>query len=356
MFSATNGANQDAMTKAISFFKESRLPLLVIPFIILLSSWYLANDPEIISKPGLGFGITIDLVVVLPLSWLLIIARTRIPKFTVLPVTILAILFSSLIIPEPYHDTLDIIRFYLLPLAEMALVGFVIFKAVKTISGIRKQTGEHSDAYEVIRNTCSGFTDSERIAAIFATELAMFWYAFGSWKAGARQKFEFSSYKENGVLSIIAGILLILIAETIWLHKVLLPWNAVVAWIIFGISVYSAIQLFAHFKAVRSRSHTLEAHELKLRSGLLGEISIPYTAISSVSSSAGIEKKKGDTYLSMLGELEPCNTVITLHHPLILHRPYGSKKQTSVLFFSCDDRSSFISLLDDKLKNASGQE
>ncbi|THD67987.1 hypothetical protein E7Z59_10090 [Robertkochia marina] len=333
------------MTKAISLFKEKRLLFLFIPLIILLSSWHLANNPEIISRPGLALGITIDLVVLLPICWLLIIARTRIPNFSVLPVTIFSIVLSSFIIPESYQETLDLIRYYVLPLFELGLAGYVIYKTIKTISSIRKQTGEHRDAYEVIRNTCSGFTSSERFAAIFATELAMFWYALGNWKAGIVSNTRFSGYKESGIVSIMAGILLILIVETVWLHKFLLGIHTTLAWIVFGLSVYSGIQLFAHLKALRSRLHEFEQDALTLRYGIFSEVRIEYDKISRIEFTTGTPGDTSARKLALLGELEPHNIALHLKEPVTINRFYGLTSEASAIFFHCDEKARFKDLL-----------
>lgn len=342
------------MTKVIALFKEKRLLFLLIPFIIILSSWYLANTAEIVSRPGIALGITIDLVVLLPISWLLIIAKTRIPKFTVLAVTILSIVLSSFIIPEPYQETLDLIRFYILPLVELGLVGYVIYKTVTTISSIKKQTGEHRDAYEVIRNTCSGFTSSERIAAIFATELAMFWYAFGSWKAGNAGNTRFSGYKESGIVSIMAGILLILIVETVWLHKFLLGIHTTMAWVVFGLSAYSGIQLFAHLKALRSRFHEFEQDTLTLRYGLFSEVRITYDQISGIEFTTNTPDDKSARKLALLGELEPHNIILHLKEPVTITRFYGLTSKADSIFFHCDEKTRFKDLVLSKLTQIPG--
>lgn len=330
----------------------TNLPLISIStaviLITLLVSILISSDPQIMTQPGMSLGVTADLLIFIPVSWLLISRKTRIPNFTVIPVLILTIISASFIIPEGHQHELTLVKTFLLPVIELSFAGFIIYKASKTLSGISNNLHNDQDALSAIKVSCSNFVDSKKAAMILATEIAMFYYAFASWKPLKPGKFSFSAYKESGIISVLAGVLLILTVETIWVHTYLLTINDALAWIVFALSIYSGIQIFAHLKALRSRGHSIGPERLTLRYGLFSEVEISYENIEEVVFTSENPENSAEKKLALLGDLEPHNIMIRVKQPVTISRIYGLRSQAQTVYFQCDERDRFRSTLSEK--------
>lgn len=313
----------------------------LLALVTLGSSTFIASRPDLIAHPGVSLGVTIDLLLFLPLAWLLITRRTGIPKFTIIPVSLLTLLTATIIIPEGYQQHLNFIKTYLLPVLELAFIGFIFLKSFKTLSHISKQLSPEKDALEEIRRSCLTLIDSERLASVVATEIAMFYYVLGSWKAMIPGKTQFSTYRESGILSIFAGVLLILAVETIWLHAYLQKIDLTLAWIITGLSIYSGLQVFAHIKALRSRGHILNPDQLTLRYGLFSEVHIAYNNIDELVFTSENPTSRSEKKLALLGEMEPHNLMIKLKQPVTIYKIYGLRSQAASIYFQCDQKEGF---------------
>lgn len=316
--------------------------LLLIPVTTIITSYWLSLHPGLISKPGLTTAVTIDLLVLIPLSWLIGIYPHRSGRFTIVPVVLLLVLYARLILPDKNQVALQFFISYVFPVLELLLISLLSVKAYRTVVAIRRKKQEDGDTYEIIREECEEITGNGKVALILATEVAMLYYAFGEWNTNTPQNNSYTSHKESGVVSIMAGILLLIATETFWLHHYLIAVNAILAWVVTGLSIYSALQIYAHIKALRSRKHQVGPEFLKLRYGLFAEVSIPYTSIiaidRTIESPLGKEEKK----LALLGEFEPHNLLIKVKEPVTIVRPYGIRTKTRVIFFQCDRSEHFI--------------
>ncbi|WP_224490620.1 hypothetical protein [Robertkochia flava] len=333
-----------------------RLLFLIFPLLAITTAWIMTGDPELIKKPGISLGITVDLIFLIPVSWFFFIRRTQIPLITLVPVTLICIGLTSVLLPQQYQEELSFVKLYLVPILELGVILFIILKTSMAMSRIRKNLDPGRDAYEVIRSTCKSMIQSEKVALILATEAAMFYYAFAAWSSVPTKKGQFSGYKESGVIPILCGVLLILLIETIWLHKYLLTLSSVLAWIVLGLSIYSGIQLFAHLKALRNRAHSLNETDLTLRYGLFSEVTIPYGFIREIVLTSELPEKGTSKKLALLGEMEPHNTVLKLTRPVFIRKVYGLRAKATEICFQCDHNKELQLQLKERIQKQQGQE
>ena len=78
--------------------------------------------------------VTIDFLLTIPLLYLVVIRKTRIPKTTVIPIFALGILLASILIPQDHQQVLNLAKQWLLPLIEVGVLGFIGFKAYKLVA------------------------------------------------------------------------------------------------------------------------------------------------------------------------------------------------------------------------------
>jgi len=308
--------------------------LLSVLILIMTSSYINGNDT-------LSLAITIDLLLTVPLVYFFIIRKLEIPKTTVIPVMILGLVIGYYFLPEENHNYLDLFKNYVLPFVELFVLTFVIIKVRKTVKTYQELKVRTPDFLDTLKNVCLQVFP-ERVVPFVASEVAVFYYGFINWKKRTLQSNEFSYHKKSTTQSIMIAVIMLIAIETVWLHLVLAKWNPIAAWILTGLSVYSAFQVFGFARALSKRPISLDEDTLTLRYGIMNETRIPYNTIESIElSTSDLEKNKLTRTLSPLGELESHNTVIHLKKKNALVGLYGSQKQFTILGLHVDEASKF---------------
>ena len=328
------------------------VPLLIITAMILIaSSTFFSTTPN-----KLSLAITIDLLITSPFIYFLLIRKTSIPKTTVFPFIILGVVVCSFIIPTENQYYLSLFKTWLLPLIELLVLIFVTYNVIKAIREYKLNKSEaSSDFFTILKQTC--YNILPKVAVIpFVTEISVFYYGFVYWKKRELKTNEFSYHKESGTIGLIFGILLLILVETITLHFLLEKWSAVAAWILTGLSIYTAIQVFGFSKSIVKRPIIIEDNLIYLRFGIMNETVINILDITSIElSSKDIELDKETRKLSFLGNLDSHNTVITLKTENTLTGLYGVKKTYKTLAFSVDEKHKFKNQINEILNHLTKQ-
>ena len=127
------------------------IPLLIIGLMILF-----AKSSAFISNPdALAIGTTFDLFLTVPFIYFLLIRTTDIPKTTVFPFMIFGIIICSIILPSENQYYLDIFKTWALPVVEISILSFVIYKVRKGIKSYKSNKTESFDFFTTLKNTCS---------------------------------------------------------------------------------------------------------------------------------------------------------------------------------------------------------
>lgn len=310
------------------------LGLLGVLILLMKSSFLNGND-------ALNFAVTVDLLLTVPLAYFLLIRKSQIPKTTVIPVMIIGLLIGSYFLPKENQTYLDLFKTWALPVIEVSILTFVIIKARRVIKSYKKLKSVSPDFYETLKNFCVEILPKKFVIP-FATEVAVFYYGFVSWKTRKPSSNEFTYHKNSGTPSLLAAFIIIIVIETIALHFLLAQWTMTAAWILTGLSIYTAVQVLGFAKALERRPITITEKELLLRYGIMNESQISISDIESVVlSSTELEKDKLSKTLSPLGELESHNVIINLKRENTLIGLYGIKKKFKTIGLHIDEPSDF---------------
>lgn len=180
------------------------------------------------------------------------------------------------------------------------------------------------------------------------TEIAVFYYGFIHWKTIKLRPNEFSYHKESGTVGLLVALVFLIAVETLAIHLLLEQWSIMAAWVLTGISMYSAIQIFGFSKSLLKRPIVITDHVLYIRYGILNETAINIEDIEFIDLSTTNLKPNSQTRkLSVLGALEGHNVVITLKKENSLIGLYGIKKNYKVLALHVDDKQDFKATLDE---------
>ncbi|WP_298319681.1 hypothetical protein [uncultured Aquimarina sp.] len=320
-------------------------PLLMIASMIAIAKSKLFElNPE-----ALSIGITADLLFTVPFIYFLLIRKKNIPKITVISLFVLGIVITTFIIPKENQLFLNQIKTWFLPLLEIGVFTFILFKVRKALKSYTSNKNENSDFFSTLKITCKEILP-EKIAILLAMEIAVFYYGFVSWRKTKLQNNEFSYHKNSGTISILIALIPIIAIETYVLHILLSKWSITAAWLVSTLSIYSGFQIFGFLKSMFKRPFSIEKNTIHLRYGILSEATIEINNIKSIEiSSKPIEFNDTVRKLSPLGELESHNIVIHVKKENAIIGLYGIKRKFKTLAFYIDNKEEFKGALDKKI-------
>lgn len=323
------------------------VPLVIITLMVLIAcSTLFGKAPNI-----LALGITFDLLLISPLLYFLLIRKTTIPKTTVIPLIVLSVVICSFILPAEHQYYLSLFKTWILPLIEVFVLAFISYNLVKAIRQYKQNKSElHADFFTILKSTCYNILPKATVIP-FVTEISVFYYGFIYWKKRKLNTNEFSYHKDSGTIGLLIAIFLLIIVETITIHFLLVKWSNIAAWVLTGLSIYTAIQVIGFSKSIIKRPIIIEDNKLYLRYGIMNETIIDITNIESIElSSKDIELNKETRKLSFLGNLDSHNLILNLKTENTLSGLYGLEKNYRILAFHVDEKHDFKYCIDEILK------
>lgn len=321
---------------------------MIVAIALLARSSLLPSNSDLLT-----LGITLDFLLTIPLVYFLLIRKTDIPKTTVVPVLIVSIVAASYLLPTSQQQYLSLFKVWGLPFIEMTVLTFIILKVRSMVRRYRKEKVHGPDFFTALKETCYEFLPKS-VVVPFATEIAVIYYGFINWKQRDILENEYTYHKTSGTPALLGAAFIIIAVETLVLHILLGYFSQIAAWILTGLSIYTAIQVLGIAKSLARRPIVCHNDKLMLRYGIMGEAEIELENIQSVvlsAQSTGFDPPI--VRLSPLGDFEKHNVVITLKEDRTLTGLYGFKKQYRVLALHLDKPSEFKNHVDSLCKASS---
>ena len=318
------------------------IPIMMMAAIALLvrSSLFLP-DSQIIT-----LALTLDLLLTIPLIYFLLIRRTHVPKVIVVPFVILSTVAASFILPANNQVYVDLFKTWGIPVIEMVVLTFIAVKVRGLVKKVRDNKGQSPDFYTALKEACSDIIPP-KLVPLFVTEVSVMYYSFLSWKRRPLATNEFSYHKRSGTPALLGAALAVIAIETVVLHILLAQVSELAAWILTGLSIYAAFQVFGAAKSLARRPIVYGEDRLIMRYGILNESEIAFEDIESVElSGQPLGTDKTIVKLSPLGDMERHNVIIRLHRENVLTGLYGVKKTYKALALHVDDDIAFKNQMD----------
>lgn len=336
---------------------NSKLFIFGIPLLLILCTLIFAlnvntfsTDQEIIST-----ALTVDLVITIPFIYFMLVRKSAISNFTVMPFFVAGLILASIVILASNQYTLDLIKTWLLPLVEITVISIVFIKIWKVRKTL-KANGLIGSQECVIRTDFVNLFKKgaqeilpPKLASALATEVGLIYYSFVAWKKPQYGENEFSYHKESGAQLILGVLLGVAAVELFSVHLLLENSYPILSWIFGGISLYGIIQIFGLMKSLPRRPAYLTENELIIRMGLIQETHIPFEKIRAVELTTADYPKADKSYQRMT--LFDHNCIIHLKEPEIMEGLLGSKKSYQHLVFSMDDKARFKEVVTAKLNS-----
>ena len=195
-------------------------------------------------RPAVEVGAAVDVAVTVPALYFLLIVRGGVmPLISMLPVCLLGMLRATYLAPGTGW-------------ARPAVGGGVeLALAALSVGRVRrglKARGQADDVLERMEAATLETVRSRRLAAILASELAVFYYAFAAWRRaphvpiGARA---FSVHEQSGVAALFGMLAGVSVMEAALVHLIVMRWSTPAAWILTALSSYGAVWLIAMARA-----------------------------------------------------------------------------------------------------------
>lgn len=328
-----------------NYFFVFGIPLLLIStlFLVVNSSFFIEYPKE------LSIGITLDLLITIPFVYFLIIRKKEIPKITVVTLFVIGIVIASIIIPKQHQALLSQIKTFILPAVELGVFSFLIFKARKIIQEFKKQHSNHLVFYNAMQQAVSAVFPN-KIGELLATEIAVVYYGFLAWKKRTLKENEFSYHKNGTSVSIIMGLMLVVLIETIAVHTLVQKWNVIVAWLLTFLSIYTCLQLFSLMLSLSKIPIEVDliSKILTLKYGFFGEAVIPFGNIKGIDlTEKDLPTDKSIIPFSPLGNLDTHNIVLHLNKKAVFKSFYGMQKTYISIAFFVDKKHQFKKVIED---------
>ncbi|MDT0552167.1 hypothetical protein [Urechidicola vernalis] len=312
-------------------------PIFLIGLMMLITQSALFKS----NTSALAIGVSTDLILVIPLIYYMLVRKTKIPNITVVPLLFLCIAIGSYIIPTEEQSLINIFKSWGLPLIEIFILFTVIKKIRKGILLFKTKKGTSPDFYNILKATCNELLP-KGVSLVFVTEIAVFYYGFAKWTKRVLKQNEYSYHKKSGTISLLAGILLIIVIETIALHFLILKWSETAAWIVTFISIYTGLQIFGFMKSLSQRPYKIEKDALLLSYGIMNETRIEFNDIVVIDvTSKDLNENNLNRKLSFFGNLESHNVVLHLKSENTLISLYGIHRKFKTLAFFVDNPIEF---------------
>jgi hypothetical protein len=317
-----------------------------IPLSLFVMLMFLMKSSLFTSQNYLDLGVTIDLVLIIPFVYFLLIRKSKIPKTTVIPIMIIGLLLGLFFLPEENQIYLKLFKTWILPLVELSVITFIIVRVRGVVKKYKTIKGLRIDFFSAVKNACHEILP-DKLVTPFATEVAVFYYGFLNWKKIDKNENEFTYHKESGSLGLLGGILLIILIETVALHFLLANWSELLGWILTLLSIYTLFQVFGIAKSLTKRPIVITDSSVFLKYGIANEVDLLFEDIESIElSEKEVEKAPLTKRLSLLGELEPHNVVIKVTVENELIGIYGFKKKFKTLLLHVDEPIAFKAKID----------
>lgn len=312
------------------------IPVGLLGLLIFLTKFSFQAGNDIIN-----LAISADLLLTVPLIYFLLIRKTTIPNITVVPVIVLGLLIGTYFLPKEDQNYLELFKIWIMPIIEISVLTLIVIKVRSARKRYNILKENSPDFFSTLKDVCYEILPAKMVLP-FATEIAVIYYGFINWKVRTLTENEFSYHKKSGTPTLFGVFIFIISIETFIMHIFLVNWSETAAWILSGLSIYTAIQVLGFTRSLSKRPISLNQDQLILCYGILSEVKIQHEDIEQIEFSRKLMEKDSETItLSPFRELESHNVIIHLNKTYTLIGFYGFKKNFKTLLFHIDDETAF---------------
>jgi len=312
----------------------------------VVSSIFFMQNPN-----ALAFGMTADIVIVIPsLYCFFVVRRKQAPVITLVPVIVLSLAVASFILPVEQQNYLEIVK-KAVPLLELIALGYIAARIRAIIKNFHEVKQSEIYFIDALAESCKRVLGRLPVLGFVLTEFTLVYFAFGGWFRKFvnldSNNLPFSYHRKSGYAAILGIIMMVLLAETAALHLLLQVWSKVAAWIFTGLSMYSLFWLLGDYHAMRLHPIVLGQNVLFIRTGLRWRATLPLADIAAIQKFNARAKRAKD-YLGLAVFGDP-RLIIHCKQPVLVQGSFGIKRKVNRLGMTVDDEKLFLETLHQRL-------
>ncbi|MEM1117836.1 MAG: hypothetical protein AAGJ11_15095 [Bacteroidota bacterium] len=306
---------------------------LVAAFVVVPA---MATAPQ---AEALAVGLVVDLVVLVPLAYGLLLVRTRGRSVATLgPVIALSGLGACLVLPDAHQGRVALAVL----LAEAALMAAVAVAIVRAV-----RLGAEGDPYGRIQAAATHVLGDHIGSRALASEIAVARYALGP--LGAPEAGTFGYRRSSGFGAVLAGVAVAAAVELVGGHLLVTHvWGETAALVHLAVSGYAILWLVADWRALGARPHRPGEGTLHVRCGLRWNVDVPLDAIEAVYRVRG--PLPTDAPVLDASVLKNADLLLDLRRPVTARGPYGLRREVARVAFGADDPEAVLEALEGALR------
>jgi hypothetical protein len=231
---------------------------------VYLFAWRISQTHR---QPLIAAAVAFDLTITVSVAFYFLLIRAgRASWFTLATVAMAGLRTSTILFP----DFVPASRFLAAPL-ELLVVANIARRMRRLPEG---------DWVSRIQSAARSVIPNERLAALVAAEISIFYYALFSWTA--KPKPGFSSEKSSGYEFFGTLLIVAVCFEGIPLHLILAHYNTKFAWAATALGIYSVVWAVAIIRANRLLATQVDRGVIELRFSLFWWIRVPIEEIAAL--------------------------------------------------------------------------
>ena len=228
----------------------------------------------------------------------------------------------------------------LLAAAVLTLAGFALWTAVRIGRGLAQ-----GDSIAAV----AGLVLPAPLVRFMAMEMRVMRLALFGWRRGqdvpeGAQAFDYHRY----LAPLLYTLLVLQAIELGVTHLLLRHWSPTAAWILFALGVGGALWLVGLAQGFRIHPVLLTDEGLRVRSGVLHDVLVPYDALGGVVRGFdGTTVKAKDTLNQAV--LSWPNVMLALVRPVTVPSPFGGTREVVRIAMRIDDSAAFLAALQPRI-------
>ncbi len=298
--------------------------------LVWLAAWLAVSHAPAAGEGAIAIAAAFDFSVTASLAMYLLAVRPgHLPRWTLGATIAIGLVFAKLALA-----TTSATRAVMAAGAslELAAVGWLAIRGRSAHRAWRLARAAGAEVGEALEAAFVAARLPARVAAILATELALWPLLATGWRRPAGGAF---TVHRNAGWPLYTGVLVFLVlVETAAMHVVLATYgHGTLAWVATALSIYTALWFIADVLALRHGGAIAGEHALELRIGVRWRGTIPWHAIAAVGAPTA-----DAVDLSILG----ANVGLVLGAPCELRGLLGRRRTAHAIALSIDDREAFV--------------
>lgn len=295
----------------------------------------------IAANPNFGLIVTLDLAVIAPVAYFLLLRRLRLLTLQTLVSAMLLGGFVSVLLLRLQTGYTQGRTLVVLAVLELLSLVFFTSKIVPLIRQVRADLRAGVALEQTLQRgleAAYGGSLAIPVLRLALTEVFLVYYGvFGSFRRTPPERPDTFSYHRSRDFTMSLALIFIVGLEAVPLHFLVRQWSGVAAWLLTGLSLYTLLWLLGDLQALRLKPTELTATHLRLYTGLRRQATITLEDIADITLAAPTVPAA----CAVFSPSKPAQLYLYLKWPVPVFGLFGRRTDVSCVGVYVDDPERF---------------